>query len=183
MPLSRGEHLRAACVARCLVWWALFVVPALPAMAQSDAGAASAVPPAPPTVPQTAPPTASTPAVAPAPPTASSATGREPVIRTIGAISYVCGGVGEDEQQHMKARRNYFNLALLFTQGTRGEYLSDVDVRLMRDGHDVARFRADGPLCLIKAPEGGYNVQATFNGQPRSVTIRTGSTESTQVRW
>lgn len=178
MPLFRGEHSRADCFARslirCVAWSALSGVCALPAIAQTDGGA-SAVPPA--------PPAASAPAALPAPPPATAAASRDPVIRTVGAISYVCGGVGEDEQQRMKARRQYFNLALLFTQGARGEYLSDVEVRLMRDGHDVARFRADGPLCLIKAPEGGYNVHATFNGQPRSVNVRTGSTDSTQVRW
>ncbi|MBY4898054.1 hypothetical protein K6V06_13680 [Cupriavidus sp. AU9028] len=105
-----------------------------------------------------------------------------PVIRTVGAISYACGGIGADEQQALAKRKTPFNLGLLFTEGARGEYLSDVDVRLMRDDHEVARFRADGPRCLIKAPPGRYNVHATFNGQSRSMTVQTGSWDN-QLRW
>lgn len=111
-----------------------------------------------------------------------SAPAAEPVIRTVGAISYVCGGVGQDEQQRLAAHRRHFNMAVLFTQGERGEYLSDVDVKLMRDGHDVARFRANGPLCLIKAPEGRYNLHAIYNGQPKSITVGTGAPD-VQLRW
>lgn len=128
------------------------------------------------------PTAASTAAPTPAPAPVAAPPVNEPVIRTVGAVSYVCGGVGEDEQRRLAARQKQFNMGVLFTQGATGEYLADVEVRLMREGHEVARFRTEGPRCLIKAPEGRYNVHATYNGQPKSMTVGTGTYDA-QLRW
>ncbi|MCG5261690.1 hypothetical protein EM868_18295 [Cupriavidus gilardii] len=149
----------------------------LRAQAVSQPGAA---PPPGSTAPGVTPPSVAAPSPAPAPVVAPPV--NEPVIRTIGAVSYVCGGVGEDEQQRLAARQKQFNMGALFTQGSTGEYLADVEVRLMREGHEVARFRTEGPRCLIKAPEGRYNVHATYNGQPKSMTVGTGTYDA-QMRW
>ena len=130
--------------------------------------------------PGVVPPPVQTPTPAPAPVVAPPV--NEPVIRTVGAVSYVCGGVGEDEQRRLAARQKQFNMGVLFTQGATGEFLADVEVRLMREGHEVARFRTEGPRCLIKAPEGRYNVHATYNGQPKSMTVGTGTYDA-QLRW
>ncbi|MDQ0139434.1 hypothetical protein [Cupriavidus necator] len=104
------------------------------------------------------------------------------VIRTMGPVSYVCGGVAEDERQALAAREKDFNIGVLFTQGTAGEFLSDVAVRLVRDEQEVATFRAAGPRCLIRAPEGSYNIEASYKGQARSVKVSTG-TRDAQLRW
>lgn len=147
--------------------------------AQAISEPAAAPPPAA-TTPGVAAPSVPTPTPAPAPVAAPPV--NEPVIRTVGAVSYVCGGVGEDEQRRLAARQKQFNMGVLFTQGATGEYLADVEVRLMREGHEVARFRTEGPRCLIKAPEGRYNVHATYNGQPKSMTVGTGTYDA-QLRW
>ncbi|WP_232346232.1 hypothetical protein [Cupriavidus sp. USMAA2-4] len=104
------------------------------------------------------------------------------VIRTMGPVSYVCGGVAEDERQALAAQEQNFNMGVLFTRGENGEYLADVSVRLVYDGQEVARFRANGPRCLIRAPEGSYNIEASYKGQPRSLTVNTG-TRNAQLRW
>lgn len=106
----------------------------------------------------------------------------EMVIRTMGPISYVCGGIAADEQLALAAQQKNFSMGVLFTQGERGEYLADVAVRVMREGHEVASFTASGPKCLIKAPQGSYNIEATYKGQVRSVTVSTG-TYNAQLRW
>lgn len=107
----------------------------------------------------------------------------EMVIRTMGPISYVCGGVAEDERARLAAQEKSFNMGVLFTQGATGEYLSDVDVKLtMDDGQEVATFKAGGPRCLIRAPEGSYNIEASYKGQPKTVKISTG-TRNVQLRW
>ncbi|SOY47427.1 Conserved hypothetical protein; putative exported protein [Cupriavidus taiwanensis] len=104
------------------------------------------------------------------------------VIRTMGPVSYVCGGVAEDERQALSAREKDFNIGVLFTQGAAGEFLSDVAVKLVRDEQEVASFRAAGPRCLIRAPEGSYNIEASYNGQAKSVKVSTG-TRNAQLRW
>ncbi|SPA24957.1 Conserved hypothetical protein; putative exported protein [Cupriavidus taiwanensis] len=104
------------------------------------------------------------------------------VIRSMGPISYVCGGVAEDERQALSAREKDFNIGILFTQGSAGEFLSDVAVKLVRDEQEVASFRAAGPRCLIRAPEGSYNIEASYKGQARSIKVSTG-TRNAQLRW
>ncbi len=114
---------------------------------------------------------------------ASSAFGNNLTPQTAGQISYVCGGIAEDEQQALNAEARNYNLSLLFTQGPRGEYLADVDVQITRHGKEVASFRADGPRCLIKAPPASYNVIATYQGETKRTTVQTGSTRNVQLRW
>lgn len=106
----------------------------------------------------------------------------EMVIRTMGPVSYVCGGIAADEQQQLAAQQKNFNMGVLFTQGERGEYLADVAVRMTREGHEVASFTASGPKCLIKAPQGSYNIEATYKGQAKSVNVSTGTYDA-QLRW
>ncbi|EHP39824.1 hypothetical protein OR16_29759 [Cupriavidus basilensis OR16] len=106
----------------------------------------------------------------------------ELVIRTMGPVSYVCGGIGADEQQQLAAQQKNFNMGVLFIQGERGEFLSDVAVKMTREGHEVASFIASGPKCLIKAPQGSYNIEATYKGQAKSVSVSTG-TYNAQLRW
>ncbi|KUE87124.1 hypothetical protein ASL20_19625 [Cupriavidus necator] len=110
------------------------------------------------------------------------AAAEEMVIRTMGPVSYVCGGVAEDERQALAAKEKDFNMGILFTQGANGGFLSDVAVRLMRDGQEVASFRAAGPRCLIRAPEGSYNIEASYKGQAKSIKVSTG-TRNAQLRW
>ncbi|MCA3187947.1 MULTISPECIES: hypothetical protein [unclassified Cupriavidus] len=126
---------------------------------------------------------ASAPPAASASPAASAApVGNEMVIRTMGPVSYVCGGVAEDERARLAAQEKNFNMGILFTRGADGEYLADVDVKLTRDGQNVADFRAGGPRCLIRAPEGSYNIEASYKGQSKSIKISTG-TRNAQLRW
>jgi hypothetical protein len=108
--------------------------------------------------------------------------GEDMVIRTMGPVSYVCGGIAEDERKQLATQEKSFNMGILFTQGAEGEYLSDVAVRLIRDDQEVASFRAAGPRCLIRAPEGSYNIEASYKGQAKSIKISTG-TRNAQLRW
>ena len=114
---------------------------------------------------------------------ASTALGNNLTPQTAGQISYVCGGVAQDEQQALNDEARNYNLSLLFTQGPRGEYLADVDVQITRHGKEVASFRADGPRCLIKAPPASYNVIANYQGTTKRATVQTGSTHNVQLRW
>jgi hypothetical protein len=104
------------------------------------------------------------------------------VIRTMGPVSYVCGGIAEDERAALAAQQKNFNIGLLFTKGEAGEFLSDVKVTLLLDGQEVASFRAAGPRCLIRAPEGTYSIEASYKGQAKSLKVTTG-TPNAQLRW
>ncbi|MGN5476256.1 hypothetical protein ACTMU2_02285 [Cupriavidus basilensis] len=106
----------------------------------------------------------------------------EMVIRTMGPVSYVCGGIAEEERKTLADLEKNFNMGIMFTQGSNGEFLSDVAVRLLRDEQEIATFRAAGPRCLIRAPEGSYNIEASYKGQTKTIKIGTGSRDA-QLRW
>jgi len=99
-----------------------------------------------------------------------------------GPVTYICGGVAADEQQALLGMARSYNMNLLFTQGGRGEYLSDVDVHLTHGGREVASFKADGPRCLVRAPAGKYGVHATYEGRTKTASVSTGS-GAVQMRW
>lgn len=102
--------------------------------------------------------------------------------RTIGSITYLCGGVGRDEQQAMRAQAGNFDRGLLFTKGSSGHYLAGVDVRLSRNGEEVASFKADGPRCFITGPDSTYQVTATHNGVQRRTNLARGQRD-VHLRW
>jgi hypothetical protein len=76
-------------------------------------------------------------------------------------ITYLSGGVGEDEASAMRAMAPRFNLHLLFAQKD-GVYLADVDVVIVSaSGERVAAMTSDGPLLFLKLTPGRYLVTAT----------------------
>ncbi|NOV22934.1 hypothetical protein E5S69_05205 [Cupriavidus necator] len=168
----------------------------MPPATQPAPGIAAPAPAAPPPMAAPTPAPAGTqPAMPAPPPMAAPAQPRPPVAvppappprdamvqRQAGPVAYICGGVAEDEQVALQSQARKYNMSLLFTQGARGEYLSDVDVKLMRGGKEVASFVADGPRCLLKAPSGTYNVRATYQGRTKTMTVSTNS-KNAQMRW
>lgn len=111
---------------------------------------------------------------------AAQAASLEP--RTVGPITYLCGGIGQDEQQAMRAQQANFDRGLLFTKGPRSEYMAGVEVRLSRNNEEVASFKADGPRCFISGPDSSYQVTATYNGVERRTTLARGQ-RNVHLRW
>ena len=88
-----------------------------------------------------------------------------------GDVRWVCAGIGEGEREALAKMEAGTSLKLVFAAGKRGEYLTDVDVVLSdHEGKRPAlKFIADGPICLIQAPAGRYQVEAVFGDTKRSV--------------
>jgi hypothetical protein len=89
--------------------------------------------------------------------------------------AYMCGGVGQADQERMKAQIADHDAFLTFAQQG-GAYLADVDVRVVDSrGSEVLRGRCDGPLMLLDLPAAGkYRVIATVDGEQRDKTINVG---------
>ena len=89
-----------------------------------------------------------------------------------GDMRWVCAGIGENERETLAKMEPGSSLKLVFAAGKRGEYLADVDVILSdREGKRPAlKFTAEGPICLIQAPAGRYQLEASFRGEKRSVS-------------
>ncbi|MFM0237375.1 carboxypeptidase regulatory-like domain-containing protein [Paraburkholderia phytofirmans] len=81
-------------------------------------------------------------------------------------VSYITGGVGEDEVQAFRAAASGYNLRMTFASKT-GNYLSDIDVMITSGaGRPVLSVRTEGPFLFVRLPAGHYQIGA----QTRHVT-------------
>ncbi|WP_296225681.1 hypothetical protein [Ralstonia sp. UBA689] len=88
-----------------------------------------------------------------------------------GGVTYVSGGVGQDEVEAMHRIARDYSVRLTFV-GKGGEYLSDIDthIRTAR-GAAVLAVVSEGPLLYVRLPSGSYRVSASYNGEEKQTTI------------
>jgi len=111
---------------------------------------------------------------------------RMPFIEAANGISYVTGGIGQDQQLGMKEARAYCNLRLTFAAKGSGEYLADVHLRLQgAKGEALLDVEAAGPLFYVHLPAGKYVVIVERKGrsQTRSISIAKDSAKDLYFYW
>ena len=96
--------------------------------------------------------------------------------QTASGANYICGGIGQDDQQAIKAQAAGHSLMLTFAADS-GAYLADVDVRITDSkGAVVLAAKCGGPIMLVDLPgKGTWHVRAQANGEVREKTITAGS--------
>lgn len=102
-----------------------------------------------------------------------------------GGILYVSGGIGETEQQQLRAHEADYNLKLIFTL-TEGNYLADVNVVVSdAKGGKLVEHQAGGPFFMAKLPAGRYTVAATYEGKTvkRNVQVGGKGLRTEYLRW
>lgn len=118
-------------------------------------------------------------------PLASGATlGALPPEQTQGAVTYVSGGIGQDEAQAFEAAATQYPLALEFAikHAPRAEYAADVHVMITdAQGRRVLDTHSDGPFLLAKLPMGRYTVTAERQQQTLTRTVRVATHKPTHV--
>lgn len=92
---------------------------------------------------------------------------------TLDDVSYLCGGVGEEEITYMKQEAGDYDLMLTFAT-RKGAYLADVDVDIKdARGNTVLQMACDSPILLVDFPRGGaYKVRAETAGYTLNRTVR-----------
>ncbi len=98
-------------------------------------------------------------------------------------VTYVCGGVGDEEQRYMKEQAKAYDMMLTFAT-KKGTYVADVDVDIKdAKGNDVLQANCDGPMMLIDLPRGGaYRVRAEAAGYSQNRTVRVASARNNKQR-
>ncbi len=88
-------------------------------------------------------------------------------------VTYLCGGVGEEEVSYMKKEARKYDLMLTFATRN-GAYLADVDVDITdAKGNTVLQVACDSPILLVDLPRGGtYRVKAETAGYSLNQTVR-----------
>jgi hypothetical protein len=93
--------------------------------------------------------------------------------KTENGITYLCGGVGSDEANQMKAMARDHDLMLTFAARD-GSYLADVNVNIAdARGNSVLKTSCGAPIMLVDLGAGGtYKVSAETGGSTVTKTVR-----------
>jgi hypothetical protein len=90
-------------------------------------------------------------------------------------ITYLSGGIGEDEARAIGQAQGY-NLHMTFAIGPENKYVPDVDVTVQNaSGQTLLALSDAGPLVYVQLPPGKYTVAAMRNGEERRDTAEVGS--------
>ncbi|MET0777059.1 MAG: carboxypeptidase regulatory-like domain-containing protein [Pseudomonas mandelii] len=85
-------------------------------------------------------------------------------------ITYLSGGIGEDEAKAIQQATGY-NLHMTFSIGPEGKYVPDVELVIQSaQGQSVLTLSQAGPLVYVQLPAGKYTVVATRNGEEKRDT-------------
>lgn len=97
------------------------------------------------------------------------------------SATYRCGGIGQADQQRIKAEAPNHDVMLTFaTPG--GAFLADVDVKVRRDNQVVLDTHCGGPLMLLDlGRKGTYEIEATSNGRTQHKAVTVGANRPLDV--
>jgi hypothetical protein len=91
-------------------------------------------------------------------------------------VSYISGGVGQDEQNAMRALRADYNLRLTFATRQSGAYRSDVQLDILdAKGNSVLSAANTGPMVFAKLPAGTYRISASAEGKTFKRSVKVGN--------
>jgi hypothetical protein len=111
-----------------------------------------------------------------------------PPAQVQGVVSFVTGGIGEDEAAAFKQAAATYPLEMLFVRkaGPRNEFLADVRVSVRdRSGNALLETTAEGPYLLAEVPAGKYSIEADYHGERKhqTVEIRSGAHQRALFVW
>lgn len=93
-----------------------------------------------------------------------------PDVRTQGDISYITGGVGDEETEAMKSERGDYNLQIM-NSDTKGHFAGTRNI-LISDSKGNELLDADGgPLFYANLPKGRYVIESSSNSQTKKQKV------------
>jgi hypothetical protein len=109
-----------------------------------------------------------------------------PQPKTENGITYVSGGIGQDESAAMKSEAKDYPLSMVFSGGKHNAYLADIKVTIKDQADKVVLDTvSDGPIMLVKVPAGKYAVTAMKDGKTlhRTVQVRAKGDRQVHFHW
>ena len=96
-----------------------------------------------------------------------------PAVPAAGQMGYLNGGIGEEQADLMRDMSSHFPVRFTFSRhnGTHNtnEFVADVRLRVVDSaGQTVLNLAQQGPIFLLRLPEGAYTVEAEHNGELKS---------------
>jgi len=112
----------------------------------------------------------------------STATLAAPTPKQQNGITYINGGVGQEEQATMQGLRADYNLQLTFATKQSGAYRSDVQLDIMdAKGNALVSAANTGPMFFVKLPPGTYRISAAAEGKTFKRTVKIGNAPKEMV--
>lgn len=97
-------------------------------------------------------------------------------------IPYLTGGISADEVDAIRPYLSQFNLRVIFSEGTSGRSITDVNVNLYdTEGKLVFRLAGAQPQLLLNIPAGTYTILASYNGDKQRHKFSIGSDEHKKI--
>ncbi len=95
--------------------------------------------------------------------------GAPAAISNQGEMTYLNGGIGKDQADMMRAMSPQFPVRMTFSRfdGSEGtnQFVADVRLRVTdQAGHAVVDLTSQGPIFLLRLPDGAYTVEAEHEG-------------------
>ena len=117
-----------------------------------------------------------------------SASAQIPPTMHSNGISYITGGVGEDESTAIVAEAKLWPLLLELSQleNGRGVWIFGANIKVVNaNKQTIFDAQADGPYMLINLSAGDYVVVATYQGveQKRSISVKANTPQKISIFW
>ena len=111
-----------------------------------------------------------------------------PKVQTQGNITYISGGIGEDEAEAMKAESKSWPLSIEFSEHLVSQdlWVAQVYLRILDSkGKTLFDTTVDGPIFLGKVPPGNYELLATYQEvtKRRVIEIKQGQHIKESFNW
>jgi hypothetical protein len=111
-----------------------------------------------------------------------------PMTQAQGNITYIAGGIGEDEVKAMKSESKSWPLFIEFSEHLVGQdlWVAQVYLRILDSkGKTLFDTTVDGPIFLGKLPPGNYELLATYQSvtQSRKIQIIDGKPLHVSMNW
>ncbi len=105
-------------------------------------------------------------------------------VKQQGDISYVSGGIGEDESDALQATQHNYNLQIMNADKS-GHFSGDTRITISDLNHAMLLDAISGPLFYANLPKGRYIVEGFANEQTKKqvVTIATGKLAHVRFIW
>jgi hypothetical protein len=118
----------------------------------------------------------------------SSVGAQIPPTQSSQGISYITGGVGEEESTAILAEAKQWPLLLEFSQleNGRGVWIFGSQIKILNTKNAVIfDAKADGPYMLINLTAGDYAIQASYQGveQKKAISIKSGPVQKVSIFW
>lgn len=108
-----------------------------------------------------------------------------PEVQQVGDISYVTGGIGDEEREALLAAQHNYNLRILSAAGKSGAYPGDTHICIFdKSGNELLNTDAD-PIFYAFLPIGHYRVEETSEGQTKKQSFVIGANKPVLItfRW